>query len=120
MKRTILASTALTLAFCGAAFAQESVTKSVTTTTPVATSTTTTTRTVEMTPDQRTVFHDYVVKDTRPSVAIQGYEVRTGAVLPPTVTFYEVPKVERYRYAYINDHRVIVDPTTREVVEVIQ
>lgn len=54
------------------------------------------------------------------SVAIQGYEVRTGAVLPPSVSFYEVPKIERYRYAYINDHRVIVDPTTREVVEVIR
>jgi len=109
MKRTILAAMALTTAFAGAAFAQD-----------VSSSTTTTTRTVEMTPEQRTVFQDYVVKDTRPSVAIQGYEVRTGAVLPPTVTFYDVPNVERYRYAYINDHRVIVDPTTREVVEVIR
>ena len=119
MKYTILAAMALTTAFGGAAFAQEAST-SVTTTTPVATSTTTTTRTVEMTPDQRTVFHDYVVKDTRPSVVVQGYEVRTGAVLPPAVTFYDVPNVERYRYAYVNNQRVIVDPTTREVVEVIR
>jgi len=111
MKRTILASTlALTVAFAGVAFAQDATTST----------TTTTTRTVELTPDQRTVFHDYVVKDTRPSVVVQGYEVRTGAVLPPTVTFYDVPNVERYRYAYINNHRVIVDPQTREVVEVIE
>jgi hypothetical protein len=110
MKRTILASTlALTVAFAGAAFAQN-----------VTTSTTTTTRTVELTPDQRTVFHDYVVKDTRPSFAVQGFDVRTGAVLPPNVTFYDVPNVERYRYTYVNNHRVIVDPQTREVVEVIQ
>jgi hypothetical protein len=110
MKRIIMASTlALTVAFAGAAFAQEATT-----------STTTTTRTVELTPDQRTVFHDYVVKDTRPSFAVQGFEVRTGAVLPPNVTFYDVPNVQRYRYSYVNNHRVIVDPQTREVVEVIQ
>jgi hypothetical protein len=110
MKRIMMASTlALTVAFAGAAFAQEATT-----------STTTTTRTVELTPEQRTVVQKYVVTDNRPSVAVQGFEVRTGAVLPPNVAFYDVPNVERYRYSYVNNHRVIVDPQTREVVEVIQ
>ena len=109
MKRIIMASTlALTVAFAGAAFAQE------------ATTSTTTTRTVELTPEQRTVVHDYVVKDTRPSFAVQDFEVRTGAILPPNVTFYDVPNVQRYRYSYVNNHRVIVDPQTRAVVEVIE
>ena len=110
MKRTILASTlALTVAFAGVAFAQEATT-----------STTTTTRTVELTPEQRTVVQKYVVTDNRPSIAVQGFDVRTGAILPPNVTFYDVPNVQRYRYSYVNNHRVIVDPQTREVVEVIQ
>jgi hypothetical protein len=110
MKRILTASTlALTVAFAGTAFAQEATT-----------STTTTTRTVELTPEQRTVVQRYVVQDNRPSVVVQGFDVRPGAVLPPNVAFYDVPNMERYRYSYINNHRVIVDPQTREVVEVIQ
>jgi len=107
MKRTITAS-ALALTFlAGSALAQ------------VAT-TTTTTRTVELSPEQRTVVQQYVVKDTHPSIAVQGFDVRAGAVLPPNVAFYEVPNVERYRYTYVNNHRVLVDPSTRAVVEVIE
>ncbi|HTJ64909.1 MAG TPA: DUF1236 domain-containing protein [Alphaproteobacteria bacterium] len=107
MKRTLTApALALTL-FAGAAMAQ-------------TVSTTTTTRTVELSPEQRTVVRQYVVKDTHPSIAVQGFEVRAGAVLPPNVAFYEVPNVQRYRYSYINNHRVLVDPSTRTVVEVIE
>jgi hypothetical protein len=108
MRHTILASAlALSFTVTGAAFAQTAVTS-------------TTTKTVELSPEQRTVVQEYVVRDHRPSVAVQGFEVRTGAVLPPSVAFYDVPKVERYRYTIVNDRRVIVDPATRQVVEVIQ
>jgi len=45
--------------------------------------------------------------------------VRVGAVLPPNVTFYEVPNM-RYRYTIVTDRRVIVDPVTRRIIEVEQ
>jgi hypothetical protein len=107
MKRTLTASALALTVFAGAALAQTATT-------------TTTTRTVNLSPEQRTVVQKYVVQDTRPSIAVQGFEVRPGAVLPPSVAFYDVPNVERYRYTYVNNHRVLVDPSTRAVVEVIE
>jgi hypothetical protein len=41
-------------------------------------------------------------------------DFRVGAVLPESgVTYYEIPaeyRVQGYRYAYVNDHAVLVDP----------
>lgn len=79
--------------------------------------TTTTTRTIA--PEQRTIVQEYVVQQKQPSVTVENYEVRTGTVLPPTVQFYSVPKVEQYRYSVVNNRQVIVDPTTRQVIEVL-
>jgi hypothetical protein len=31
-----------------------------------------------------------------------------------------VPRYERYRYAVVNDERVIVDPRTRRVIRIIE
>ncbi|BBK41198.1 hypothetical protein STVA_12180 [Allostella vacuolata] len=83
------------------------------------TTTTTTTRSTTLSPDQRTVVQEYVVRERRPSVAVENYEVRTGTVLPPTVQFYSVPKVDNYRYTIVNNRQVIVDPATRQVIEVL-
>jgi hypothetical protein len=48
---------------------------------------------------------------------------RCGAVLPPDgVTYYDIPgeyHVQGYRYAYVNDHAVLVDPRTRQIVEIV-
>ena len=72
--------------------------------------------------DQRPRFHEYVVREHRPSYRVRE-EVRVGAVLPEAgVTYYEVPAeygVRGYRYTVVNDRTVIVDPRTRRVVEVI-
>ncbi len=50
--------------------------------------------------------------------------VRAGVVLPESYSYYDVPEsyhVRRdYRYTVINHRPVIVDPTTRRVVEVIE
>ena len=81
---------------------------------------TTTTRTVTLTPDQRTVIRDYVVREQRPSVTIDNVEIRAGTVLPPTVQFYSVPQIETYKYGYVNNSYVVVDPTSRRVIEVIR
>ena len=61
-------------------------------------------------------FRTYVVEQRVPSYRYES-EFRVGAVLPETgVTYYEVPAeygVTGYRYTYVNDRAVIVDPRTR-------
>ncbi len=38
---------------------------------------------------------------------------------PPTVRLRTVPRYSEYRYAVVNDQRVIVDPRTRRVIRII-
>jgi hypothetical protein len=88
------------------AFAQSEVTRTTTTTTTLS-------------PEERTTVREYVTRHDYPSVRVEHFDVGVGAVLPPNVTFYEVPNM-RYRYTIVNDRRVIVDPTTRRIIEVEQ
>jgi hypothetical protein len=73
--------------------------------------------------EDRPRFHEYVVRERQPSYRYSE-EVRVGAVLPESgVTYYEMPAeyhAPGYRYTYVNDHAVIVDPRTRRIVEVIE
>jgi hypothetical protein len=75
--------------------------------------------------NERHHFHDYAVRE-RGSRHVYHYDndVRVGVVLPESgVTYYEVPAEYHdpgYRYAYVNDQTVIVDPHTRRVVEVVE
>lgn len=85
----------------------------------MAQSTTTTTTVRTLAPDQRTIVQEYVVREQRPSVMIENYEVRPGMVLPPTVQFYSVPQVDNYGYSVINNRQVVIDPITRQVIEVL-
>ena len=78
----------------------------------------TTTTTVTLTPQQQTEVREYVAKEHRPSVTVNDFDVSPGATLPPSVAFYSVPKVDRYQYTVVNEKRVLVDPTTRRIVEV--
>jgi len=52
------------------------------------------------------------------SVVVQE-RVVVGEPLPTTVELRPVPQYTEYRYAVVNDRRVIVDPRTRRVVKVI-
>ncbi len=67
-------------------------------------------------------FREYVVKEKRPSYKYTS-EVRVGAKLPTSgVTYYDVPKeygATKYKYTIVNEHPVLVDPSTHAVVEVI-
>jgi len=54
-----------------------------------------------------------------PNVVIRE-RVVVGEPLPPRVRLYTVPRYERYRYAVVNDERVIVDPRTRRVIRIIE
>ncbi|MCF8477974.1 MAG: DUF1236 domain-containing protein [Pseudolabrys sp.] len=72
--------------------------------------------------DDRPRFRTYVVKERHPSYRYES-DFRVGAVLPESgVVYYEVPAdyhITGYRYAYINDHAVLVDPKTRQIVQII-
>jgi hypothetical protein len=72
--------------------------------------------------EDRPRFHDYVVRERVPSYRYSD-EFVVGAVLPESgVTYYDVPAdyhVTGYRYTYVNDHAVLVDPRTRRIVQII-
>jgi hypothetical protein len=72
--------------------------------------------------DDRPRFHEYVVQQRHSSYRYSG-ELRIGAVLPPDgPTYYDIPgeyHVKGYRYAYVNDHAVLVDPRSRQIVQII-
>jgi hypothetical protein len=72
--------------------------------------------------EDRPRFHDYVVRERLPSYRYDE-DLRVGAVLPESgVTYYDVPAdyhVTGYRYTYVNDHAVLVDPRTHRIVQII-
>ncbi|QOZ24962.1 DUF1236 domain-containing protein [Bradyrhizobium sp. CCBAU 51753] len=53
-----------------------------------------------------------------PSVVVRE-RVVVGEPLPDTVVLHPVPRYTQYRYAVVNDRRVIVEPRTRRVIRVI-
>lgn len=69
-------------------------------------------------------YRTYVVEQKYAPYRWSDGKVAVGATLPASgVTYYEVPaeyKVDnRYRAAYVNDRYVLVDPSTRQIVQVI-
>jgi hypothetical protein len=54
-----------------------------------------------------------------PSVTIRE-RVVVGEPLPETVVVRPVPRHTEYRYAVVNDRRVIVDPRTRRIIKVVE
>ena len=53
-----------------------------------------------------------------PSVVVRE-RVVVGEPLPPAVELRPVPRYTEYRYAVVNDRRVVVDPRTRRVIKII-
>jgi Protein of unknown function (DUF1236) len=73
--------------------------------------------------DDRPRFRTYVVEQRVPSYRYDS-DFRVGAVLPEQgVTYYDVPAEYHvgggYRYTYVNDRPVLVDPHTRRIVQII-
>jgi len=54
-----------------------------------------------------------------PSVVVRE-RVVVGEPLPAEVELRPVPHYTEYRYAVVNDRRVIVDPRTRRVIKIIE
>jgi hypothetical protein len=60
----------------------------------------------------------YVVKTEVPVTKIE-QKVVVGEPLPEVVVLHPIPETQTYAFAYVNDQRVLVDPKTRVVVEVV-
>jgi len=78
---------------------------------------------VMIAPEQRTVIRDYVVKEKIRPYRMQS-RVTVGATLPAEVELAPVPETwgptfRSYRYVYTGDDVVLVDPSSRRVVEII-
>lgn len=54
-----------------------------------------------------------------PSVVVHE-RVVVGEPLPDTVVLRPVPSHTEYRYAVVNDRRVIVEPRTRKIIKIIE
>ena len=72
--------------------------------------------------EDRPRFRTYVIEQRVPSYRYDS-DFRVGAVLPESgVVYYDVPadyRVTGYRYTYVNDRAVLVDPRTRQIVQII-
>jgi hypothetical protein len=88
--------------------------------------TTTTTTTWTVRPEERTVIHDYVVKQKiRPETVKE--EVIIGAAVPsdvelqpvPEAIYTKVPEARRYQYFDWDGRVVFVDPDSRKVVQIV-
>lgn len=87
---------------------------------------TTTTTTWTVKPEERTVIHDYVVKEkVRPERIKE--EVDIGAPVPadvelqpvPQEIYERVPEARHYQYFDWNGRVVFVDPDSRKVVQIV-
>jgi hypothetical protein len=72
--------------------------------------------------EYRPRFREYVIREQRPSYRYSE-ELRVGVVLPESgITYYEVPaeyNAPGYRYTYVNDRPVLVEPRSRRIVDII-
>ncbi len=105
MRKTLLAASAVVMALSGAAYAQTTVI----TQDPVVTNST-----VVVPGEVRT----YVMEQSVPSVSYQG-TIAVGTALPETVEVHTIQEQPGYAYTVVNDQRVIVNPQTRTVVQVL-
>jgi hypothetical protein len=78
---------------------------------------------VEIAPEQRTKIKQYVVKEKVKPVTVKE-KITVGATLPAEVELRAVPSdwgpsVTKYRYVYHDNHVVLVEPSSRRVVQII-
>jgi len=79
---------------------------------------------VVVAPEQRTIIKEYVVKERIAPHRLQS-RVTVGATLPADVELAPVPETwgpafRSYRYVYTGDDVILVDPSSRRVVQVIE
>jgi len=80
--------------------------------------------TVVIEPQYREHIRSYIVEHPAPPVEMRE-RIVVGATLPDDVELRAVPSdwgptVTRYRYVYANDHVVLVEPSTRKVIQIVE
>lgn len=106
--RLILASAAALLTLCAPAYAQSTVI--VQEPDPVMTEST-----VVIPGEVRT----YVLQQDMPSVPYEG-DILIGKVVPEDVEIHAIDGQPDYAYTVVNERRVIVNPQTRTVVQILE
>lgn len=46
-------------------------------------------------------------------------QIVVGAVLPETMSFYDIPNYDRYRWTFVNDQRVLIDRRDHKIVAIL-
>jgi hypothetical protein len=78
-------------------------------------------------PEQRTVVHQYIVKEhVKPMMLKERVEI--GTAIPqdvelapmPEAIYTKIPASKRYEYFDWNGHAVFVDPESRMVVQIVE
>jgi hypothetical protein len=105
MRKRMLATAAVLLTVSSAAFAQSTVI--VTDPEP--------TGSVVLPGEVRT----YVMEQEVPSIVYEG-DVIVGSTLPDTVEVHTIPASDGYAYTVVNERRVIVDPGTHRIIQVLE
>ena len=127
MRHALIATTAALALFAAAPASAQSTTTTVTTPAPGAAVTTTapsTTGAITIAPEKRTIIKQRFT--TARPVQLQ-QQVTVGWTVPqevelvevPETVVTEVPTVRSFRYFRWNDDVVLVDPSTRRVVQII-
>ena len=78
---------------------------------------------IMVTPQQRTIIKEYVVKEKVKPVTMKE-KITVGMALPADVELHAVPSdwgpsVTRYRYVNWDNHVVLVEPSSRKVIKII-
>jgi len=80
-------------------------------------------QTVVLQPDEEVVVREYIVKQPPPDVVLpDDFELSVGTVVPESVMVspLDAPGIEkRYDYMVVQGRGVLVDPDTREIVEIL-
>jgi hypothetical protein len=61
----------------------------------------------------------YVLEQQTPSLTFEG-DLAVGTALPDTVEVHTIPDQPDYSYVILNNKRVLVNPKTRAVVEILE
>lgn len=83
--------------------------------------------TIEIAPEQETVVRRYVI-ERRPAPVVLEREITVGAELPPDVVLHDfspeiiqtAPSLRDYEYVTTESEILVVEPSTRRVVRVLE
>ena len=78
---------------------------------------------VQIAPEQRTKIKEYVVQKKMAPITMTD-KVVVGATIPQSVELVAVPSdwgpsVSKYKYIYSDNHVVLVEPSSRKVIQII-